>query len=148
MLEKLHQFRNQPRRQGASFGQQRVRIDAEICQVIAERAQSYLAVGVHVPLADLKKPAEWLEQAEILPDRLASERVQDDVDAFSLRNTHHLVGKIARARIKDMVGTKKTHDVALFRRSGAAEDFRATAFRNLDSRHADPAGRAVNEHAF
>src|SRR6202011_1147507 len=112
------------------LGQQSVGVDTEIGQIVAERAQPDLAVGVNVTLPDFEKATERLEQSEILADGLAGERIEHNIEAFSFRNAHHLVGEIARARVEDMIDANETQILRFWRCARSAES--ATAANRAD----------------
>jgi hypothetical protein len=74
-------------------------VDEHEREVVAERIEPYTGAAVDVTLADLDEPAIRGEHGDALLDRLAGQRVQDDVHADAARRLEHPGREVERPRI-------------------------------------------------
>ncbi len=72
---------------------QLVGIDAEVADVVAERAQADLGIFVEIPLAKFQESAERLQHAEVAVDGFAGEGVEHDIHAFAASLGQDFIGK-------------------------------------------------------
>ena len=113
-----------------------------------QRPERNARVLINVALADFDETAELGETREPHRDRLAGERIQDDVHALAIGQLHDRFGKIAAARVDDVLHAESLKERALARAAGRRDDFRAKMPGDLNRRHSDTARARVNENAF
>ena len=125
---------------------QLVGVDAEVADVVAERAQSDAGVFVEVALAEFDEAAEWLQHPEVAVDGLARKRIEHHVDAAAFGFLEDLVGEGQTARVKDFLHTEQAQEIPFFLRARGGIDLGPAPLGNLNRRDADAAGSAMNQH--
>ena len=91
LVEQSQDLAEQPTRQFRTVGHQLVGVDAEIADVVAERAQADARVLIEVALAQLEESSKGLQDAEVAVDRFASEGVQHDIHSLAPGDRQDLV---------------------------------------------------------
>ena len=137
--------RKQPAGQLRALRHQLIGIDAEIADVVAERAQTDARVLVEIALAQFEEATKGLQHAEVAVDRLAGQRVQDHVDSLATGDSEDLIGRTKAARVENVLDAQQTQKVALLIGAGRGEDLRPAPLGDLDRGDADAAGGAVNQ---
>ena len=127
------------------LGEQPVEIDRKVREVLPELEEVEAGVLVDVPLAHFHEPAGGRQRGEPFPDRLAGQRVEDDVDPLALRSLADLVGEGEGPRVEDLVDPQGAEVLTLLGAAGGCEDLRAEVAGDLDRREADTAGGRVDE---
>src|SRR5271168_3013038 len=138
--EQVQQLGEQALREVGALRHQLIGVNAEVAQVVAERAQAHARIFVEVALAELQEAAEGFEYAQIAVDSLTGEGIQNHVDALSLRQLENLVGKVETARIENMLNAEQTQEIVLLIGARRGIDFGAAPLRHLDCGNADAAG--------
>ena len=90
--EQRHDFAEQSGSQSRASQHELVRVNAEIADVVLERAQTDPGVFVEVAFAQFQETSKWPQDTEISVDRLAGQRVQHHIDAFAAGQGENLVG--------------------------------------------------------
>src|SRR4051812_13329256 len=98
---------------------------------MAEGTKTDAAILVEVALAEFEEAAERLHEPEAAAHRLATQRVQDNVDAFASRQAHDIVGKAQRAAVEYRLDAEISQQGTLGGRAGGREYARATVERIL-----------------
>jgi hypothetical protein len=124
---------------------QRICVDAEVADVVAEGAQAYLRVLLEIPLAEFQESPKGLEYSEVSVDGLACQRVQDHIDSAAFSDRHDFVGKGERSRVEDMVHAQQAQEVAFLRGTCGGEDFGSLPLRDLYRCNSHAAGGAVDQ---
>lgn len=145
-LEQGHHPRQKPFGQARLVGQELVRVDAEIAQVPAERPESQVTVLVIIALAKLEEAAERLQQFDATLHGLSEQRVENNVHAFAVCEVHHLVGKVQRTGIQDIVGTERRKKRAFLGRAGGCDHPCPRIAGDLKRCEPDASGSTVHEH--
>ena len=104
------------------------------------------AVQIEVTLAELEKAAKRLQDAEALLHCLAAQRIEDDVDALTLRDRADRIGKAEVARVEHMVGAGEAQKRALGLGARCRNDKCAAVLGVLDCGKADAARRGVDQN--
>src|SRR2546423_14987367 len=104
------------------------------------------AVQIEVTLAELEKAAKRLQDAEALLHCLAAQRIEDDVDALTLRDRADRIGKAEVARVEHMVGAGEAQKSALGLGTRCRNDKCAAVLGVLDCGKADAARRGVDQN--
>ncbi|MNZ86617.1 hypothetical protein D3C78_1054390 [compost metagenome] len=92
LLEQRHHLPEQTPREVRTLTHQLVGVDAEVADVIAERPQANPGVLVKVAFAQFQEATKRLEHPQVAVDRLASQGVEDHVDATPTGHGQHFVG--------------------------------------------------------
>ena len=74
-------------------------------------------------LADFKETAVARNDIECPIEKLASKRIEHDIDAAPSGDFHDLIGERNRTRIQDVRDAQGFEEGPFFRRSGCSEDF-------------------------
>ncbi|MNV35248.1 hypothetical protein D3C71_1266890 [compost metagenome] len=145
LAEQSHHLREQALRQVGPLVHQLIGIDAEVADVVAERAQADAGVLVEVALAQFQEAAKGLEHPQVAVDGFARQRVQHHVDPAAISVSQNFIGVGQGPRIIDVTHAQQAQQVALFVRAGGGVDFRAQPLRELDGGNAHAASRAVDQ---
>ena len=121
-------------------------IHGEHREVLAQGPHPDLAILVDVGLADLDEPSVGPQNREVLVDRVAGQRVQDDIDAFAVGQLQHLVGEGEAARIHHMRHPERGEQGPFLGRAGGREHDSARFQRQLHCRQPDAAGAGMDQH--
>src|SRR5437763_14621844 len=119
-------------RESGAVDQQPIEIDPEKLEIIAERLQTELAVGVEVALAELHKAPIGPEDRKAFVDGVPRHRIQHHVDTLAAGNLANVVREGERARIDDVVDPNPAEKLAFLDRPGGSENFGADPQSILD----------------
>ena len=97
-----------------TINQQPIDVDPEKLDIIAERLQSDFAVGEEVPLPELHETPVGPEDRKAFVDRLAGDRVEDDVDTLAIGNLTDVIGEGERPRIDNVLSPEPEQKLTLF----------------------------------
>ena len=111
---------------------QPIHIHAEEREVLPECEQPDAAVLEDVALPDLDESSVAAQNADAEWNRVASQRVEDDVHAVSAGLRKHLVCPCQRARVHHVLDADRRQVGALLRAARGREYFRADFARDLN----------------
>jgi len=107
-----------------------------------------LLFAVKIALAEFDEAAVRTKDREPLVDRLARQRIEDDVDPLAAGHLADIVGEGERAGVDDVLHPKPSQQRPFFRRTRRREDFCPDRLRELDRGEAHPARGTVDQNAF
>ena len=113
-----------------------------------EFAETERIVLQNVGHADFEEPAAGPQRREASRNEFSSQRVQDNVHAFAVRQSHHLLSEIQRPRIHDMLNALCREEFSLFRASSCGVNLGTDLLRDLKSGLSDTASRSMDQHAL
>ena len=120
-------------------------VNRDVGQAVLERSQPDLRVFMDVTLAELEEPTTLAEAFQTLGDRLAGERVEHDVDAFSVGRIENVISEVERAGITHMRHAQLPEDITFEWRAGRCEDVHARLLSKTNGRQADAASARVDQ---
>src|SRR5215469_7657440 len=97
-----------------TINQQPININPKELDIIAERLQSDFAVGEEITLSKLDETPVRPKYRKAFVDRLAGDRVQDNVDALAIGNLTDVIGESERPRVDDVMCPETDQKLALF----------------------------------
>ena len=148
LLEQLHHVPEQASGQVRTLAHQLVSVDAEVADVVAERAQADTGVLVEVALAQFQEAAERFKDSQVTVDRLTCQRIEHDVDTTSARHCQHLIGICQRAGIENVLDAQQAQEVALFVTAGGGVNLGTAPFGNLNRGNTDTTRSTVDQDFF
>ena len=124
------------------------RVENQKRDVLAKHRHSQISVLVDVAFADLDESAVFGQNGDALGNRLAGQRVQNQVDSLPAGASHHLVGENERARVHDVLDAQGVEQIAFFGSARRGEHFRPGQLRQLQCRQAHTPCCRVDQHAL
>src|SRR6202041_1251674 len=93
-FEQRQNFCKQPLSQIGPLRHELIGVDAEVAQVVAERAQAHPGVLVEIALAELEETTEGPQRPKGAVDGFAGQGIEPHIDARCPRQRENLVGEI------------------------------------------------------
>ena len=125
-----------------------VHVHREEGQVLPEGQQADVAILVDVALADFHEAAVIAQHADASRNGFASERVEHNVHALTVRGRHDFISEAQRAGIHHMLDAHCLQVRALLVAPGCGKDFATEMPGNLNGREAHATCGGVNQHAL
>src|SRR6202048_2629480 len=117
-------------------------------QRLAEQAHRIQRIGDSSGAAVKHQMPERRKTLQPLCESGLADRVEDEIDAATIRESHRLRGEVVSCIIDDVVGAEFAHEADFVLARDCPNAPRAGGFRNRDGGDADSARRRMNDHGL
>ena len=124
------------------------KVDHEVGDVVLERIKSNPRIPIDIDFADLQEASKRGKDRKTFRNEFTRERIQDSINAASVRDFHDLICKLKSSRIQNMRHSHIAKHCAFLNAPGRGKDFQAKTLSDLNGCHTDATGTGMDQDAF